>query len=106
MGDLSAEVSDAIEQAKWDGIRKAKDADYWLETASFRQIVESRVARRSLLDFGDVVYAPCRQSGKKLAEAFIEIDRVREDLRACGLTGADARLRDAITKIRYELRNG
>ena len=106
MGDLSDDIAEMLEEIKWDAMRKAHNADYWLKGDEFIRNVQTHVKHKIPLDFGDVVYAPRRQSGKKLAEAFIEIDRVREDLRACGLTGADARLRDAITKIKYELRNG
>ena len=102
---LSADIEESIEKAKWDGMRKADSADCWIEAAEFLKAVESRVTCRLPLDFGDVVYVPRRQSGKKLAEAFVEIDEVRQDLRACGFTEIDAKLRNAITKLKYALRN-
>ena len=101
---LSADIEELIEKAKWDGMRKADSADCWIEAAAFRQTVESRVTRRLPLDFGDEVYAPRKHYGKKLAEAFVEIDEVRQDLRACGFTEIDAKLRDAITKLKHALR--
>ena len=102
---LSADIEESIEKAKWDGMRKADSADCWIEAAAFRKTVESRVTRRLPLDFGDEVYAPRKHYGKKLAEAFVEIDEVRQDLRACGFTEIDAKLRDAITKLKHALRN-